>query len=673
MITKAVEKRRAEQEILRVNHQSKAIINHLPDPAFVINSEGTIIAWNRALELVTKVSEDEITGKPLPDNSSKIFGFHRPSLAEYILHPDVQIQEWYDNIQLEGNTITAETWIVQGTEENRRVWIKASPLFDEQNNIVGAIETLRDITSIRKNELDLIQKTRELQESGKQLQNIIDFIPDPTFAIDNYGKVIAWNRAIERMTKRSASSIIGKGEYEYAEPFYLEHRPTLIDLALHENPDLLKKYDFVKNEHHHLVAEVFCNAINDGLGAYLWVVVAPLVDTHGTVIGAIESIRDITARKELELELRKKYEELASSYEEIAAQNEEITTSFDELDKQKELLIKSESRFRSFVEHFPDGALNLRDDKIIYANPKAYRILGYEDQIGLIGTSSFDIVHPQRRDQISDRLLKAAQSNNPFIEEIFIKPDGTEIPVEVAGIHLHIEDSVSIMIIFRDITLEHERKTALRQAQDKLKILASITRHDIKNEVSTVMAILDIVSSGDIPDTEAALLKRAFNPCNNILEQLQTTFEYQTLGIQEPGWFNLRSLIESATRYHHLDPSLCSCSNEDATIYADPLITKVIENLLDNSIRHGKNVQKITFDIKKVQDDLLITYEDDGGGICIEDKTRIFEEGYGKNTGLGLFLIKEVLGMTSISIQECGTFGVGVKFEILVPHGQWRN
>jgi len=245
MIQKAVLKRRAELELLRVNQQSKSIIDHLPDPTFVVDAKGTIIAWNLAIEKESGVSEVEVVGCSLSDCSRKIFGIPRLSLADYIISRDEGIEKWYHNIIFEEKTVTAETQLNFGRSENRIVWIKASPMYDNEGAIIGAIETLRDITTIRSNEDALKKKTVELRETGRQLQNIIDFIPDPTFAIDKKGRVIAWNRAIERLTGTDADAILGEGDHAYALPFYAERRPTLIDLAMTENHDLHSKYEYV--------------------------------------------------------------------------------------------------------------------------------------------------------------------------------------------------------------------------------------------------------------------------------------------------------------------------------------------------------------------------------------------------------------------------------------------
>jgi PAS domain S-box-containing protein len=525
MIHKAVEKKRFESETIRAHRLSDEIINRFPDPAFVINTDRIVISWNHAIEKLTHISEADMLNNNISKLYSTLSGYQRPSLSDALFDNSADIQKWYTDIEQTSDTITAETVFTTRSGKEYTLWIKASLLYDE----------------------------------------------------------------------------------------------------------------------------------------------------NGTIIGAIETIRDITYRKQIELELQQKCEDLASSYEEIAAQNEEIRASFNEIEKQKDLLFKSELQFRSFIEHLPDGII-IHDQGIIqYVNPMAYRILGYDNPKDLIGISSLEIVHPQCRDTIVTRVTGAATMDNPFVKVIFVKQDETEIHVEIAGIRILIDGKISVMTIFRDITREQERKAALLQAQKKLKVLTSITRHDVNNELMAVMSILDVVSVSDIPQTEANLLKRAIVPCENILGQLKTTFEYQTIGVMEPDWFNLRSMIYQGAHHQQIEMSMISCSGLNVEVYADPLIMKVLENLMDNSVRHGKNLSNITCISEKYDLDLIVTYADDGGGIPDSDKEKIFQEGYGKHTGLGLFLITEILAMTGISIRECGVYGEGVKFEMRIPYGKWRE
>ena len=110
----------------------------------------------------------------------------------------------------------------------------------------------------------------------------------------------------------------------------------------------------------------------------------------------------------------------------------------------------------------------------------------------------------------------------------------------------------------------------------------------------------------------------------------------------------------------------------DVEIFADILLVRAFDNLLDNSIRHGLKVTKICISTDIQSDLLYILWEDDGVGIPIQDKEKIFDRGFGKNTGLGLFFIRDILAITGITIQEKGIEGKGAKFEIIVPEGSWR-
>jgi PAS domain S-box-containing protein len=141
-----------------------------------------------------------------------------------------------------------------------------------------------------------------LRESERRLSEIIDFAPDATFAINKEGEVIAWNRAIEEMTGVQASDILGKGNYEYSLPFYGERRPILIDLAFSSEDEIKKKYHFVKKEEDILIAEA--DATLRGSIRVLWGKASLLHDNEGNITGAIESIRDITQRKQDEEELK---------------------------------------------------------------------------------------------------------------------------------------------------------------------------------------------------------------------------------------------------------------------------------------------------------------------------------------------------------------------------------
>lgn len=99
-----------------------------------------------------------------------------------------------------------------------------------------------DITERKEYEKKLEEQEEELRHSKQQLEDIINFLPDATFAIDKEGKVVAWNKAIEKMTGVKAESMLGKGNYEYAIPFYGVRRPMLVDLVWNYDQEIADRY-----------------------------------------------------------------------------------------------------------------------------------------------------------------------------------------------------------------------------------------------------------------------------------------------------------------------------------------------------------------------------------------------------------------------------------------------
>ena len=138
-----------------------------------------------------------------------------------------------------------------------------------------------------------------LRESEELLGDLIDFLPDATFVIDRNRKVVIWNKAIEELSGIKAKNILGKGDYEYALPFHRKRRPLLIDLCTESNNVIARYYSSFKKSGTRLTAEFFVPGTARN-GAHLWAIAQPLYDRDGALIGAIESMRDVTERREAE-------------------------------------------------------------------------------------------------------------------------------------------------------------------------------------------------------------------------------------------------------------------------------------------------------------------------------------------------------------------------------------
>jgi PAS domain S-box-containing protein len=171
-------------------------------------------------------------------------------------------------------------------------------------NVGGAFTTmmanLRDLTGLL--EQKVAERTSELEASERKLSSIIDFLPDATLVIDRQGKVIAWNRAMEKMTGIASGQMVGKGNFEYSLPFFGERRPTLIDLVINRDESLERQYDAFRQENKTLFAE-FCSHRLKEIPVYLFTAASTLRDANGRVIGSIETLRDVTQWKMIEKEL----------------------------------------------------------------------------------------------------------------------------------------------------------------------------------------------------------------------------------------------------------------------------------------------------------------------------------------------------------------------------------
>ncbi len=156
---------------------------------------------------------------------------------------------------------------------------------------------------VRERTIQLEQANKSLQEEHDRLDAIIEFLPDATFVIDINGKVIAWNRAMEEMAGVSKADMLQQMDHQYAIPFYGERRPVLIDLILKPEPELkADKYNYIQRQGDLLYGETYAPRVFGGKGAYLWSAASVLKDSSGNIVGAIQSLRDITERKRMEEE-----------------------------------------------------------------------------------------------------------------------------------------------------------------------------------------------------------------------------------------------------------------------------------------------------------------------------------------------------------------------------------
>ena len=219
----------------------------------------------------------------------------------------------------------------------------------------------------------------------------------------------------------------------------------------------------------------------------------------------------------------------------------------------------------------------------------------------------------------------------------------------------------------------HERKmveAALESANKKLKLMADITRHDLLNQLSSMQGYLELAAIERDENKELAwkYVDKAVLILTQTVNTVKFTKEYQDIGIKSPIWQNCKLVVSRSlqhTSLNHVD--FINQIPNNLEIYADPLIEKVFSNLTENAVRYGEKISKIVIRYEVLNDVRRIIFEDDGIGIPEDEKEKIFLFQYGKNTGQGLFLSREILLITGISIKETGISGIGAKFEMICP------
>ena len=214
----------------------------------------------------------------------------------------------------------------------------------------------------------------------------------------------------------------------------------------------------------------------------------------------------------------------------------------------------------------------------------------------------------------------------------------------------------------------------LLQTNEKLNLLSSITRHDISNQLHALSGYLELSRQMvKDPDLASELIAKEEKIADTIARQINFTRDYEDMGVAAPAWQNVDGIVRQAAASLSMKDIRVVVDRPDLEIYADPLFGKVFYNLMDNALKYGgTKITTINITTHETGGRLTLIFEDDGMGIAGEDKRHLFERGYGKNTGLGLFLSREILSITGITIRETGDPGRGARFEMVVPKGEYR-
>jgi len=672
----------ANQDLACTKNQMDNIIAFLPDGTLVIDQDGVVIAWNRAMEEMTGVPADQIIGKSNYEYAIPFYHERRPILIDLALTGDECIIQLYPSVTRRGSAYSSEIFLPHFYDgSGGYFWFIACPFFDTAGHVAGAIECIRDITDRRRIE-EALQQTNERLDYAMaakhegywdwNLKTNTTFFDDRYYTMAGYQpkefpeNFDAWQERVHPDDLPSALSAINAYLSGASEQFDIEFR-------------------FLRKD-----------------GSWMWIEGRGMIverDPRGKPLRMIGTHTDITSRKKAEIELQQKHEALSATIEELSAAEEELRHQYEELTQTQQILSEREEFFVSLTRTIPGVVYQLYVDpagtmKVTYVSSRLYDIFGISPQPeDTVFERFLACVYEPDREEFLQSVSDAIGSKSLWqFEGRFIKPSGEEIWFQGIALPIRHDDGIRFHGILLDVSIRKqaeieryqrsaEREDTLRQlaimsdslreANKKLALLSSITRHDILNKVSVLMGYLDLAQDLRIQNDELTVyIQKCTALTADIVRQIEFTRLYQDLGAQDPTWQNLDDILD-----HLIVPSDIDFIHTPThvAVFVDLMFVKVLENLIENAVRHGVRAKTITVSTRMADQDLIIQVEDDGIGISDDEKEKIFERGYGKNTGFGLFLAREILSITGISIQETGQAGKGARFVMTVPEGRWRR
>jgi PAS domain S-box-containing protein len=349
-----------------------------------------------------------------------------------------------------------------------------------------------------------------------------------------------------------------------------------------------------------------------------------------------------------------------------------ILRDITEREEADELLRESERRYREMIEMapFPVAITRKSDGRIRLINRMCQDQFRIPREEALTRMATEFYADPDDRERLASVLKKTGVIHG---YEMQLKTsDGEKFWAYLSTAVMDFEGEEAYFVAFNDINERRKATDALRVANVKLNLLATITRHDLLNKLTTIKGYADLSAEGKGRLKADEYLEKLSLEATAAESIISFTRDYQDLGSLDPIWQEAGALLESAATPLDLGEVRLSNGLRGVEVLGDALLQKVFYNLLENALRHGQRLTRIETTCEERGADLAIIFQDDGVGVSDAEKERIFERGFGKNTGLGLYLAREILSITGITIRECGREGHGARFEITVPNGAHR-
>jgi PAS domain S-box-containing protein len=479
-------------------------------------------------------------------------------------------------------------------------------LLKENNKIIGIQAISRDITDRKKQE-------QEFRESKQKFENLFRDNPEAAVYVDQNYCIADINPRFTKLFGYRLNEIRGK---------------TLLNIIVPEDKVEEAKTLDEKAKKGHVYFDTLRKR-KDGAFIPVSISAAP-IKVENTVIGYVGLYKDIAAIKKAEAEMR-----------------------------------ESRRHFQTLFDLMADPvAIVDKKGKILEITQSAEEVTGFTKK-ELVGKNFLrtKIATTKAKAILIKNLAKRMMGMHmsPYEVEMLTK-DGRKLPYEVNATKIEYKGKAADLVVFRDIS---ERK----KMQEKLHVVGRLTRHDVRNKLSAITGNVYLAKKKVTNYKALEHLSDVDSACKQIESIFEFARTYERLGVEKLVSIDVGKTFEKAiSLFSNLSDVRLVNECQGLRLLADTLLMQLFYNLVDNSLRHGKRVSQIRFYYEEVDDDhLKLVYEDDGIGISKAEKQKIFEEGYGKHTGYGLYLIRKICEVYGWTISETGEQGKGVEFTIIVP------
>jgi PAS domain S-box-containing protein len=376
-------------------------------------------------------------------------------------------------------------------------------------------------------------------------------------------------------------------------------------------------------------------------------------------------------------ELLRKNKELNAAYQQLAAAEEELRNNYNVLSERERDLRESEAKFREIFDKINDAVFiherknDFFSGRFIEVNDVACRLLR-DTRESLLRKNPLDFLTGRGTHPLGAITRDLLTTGHALFETELLRTDGAIFPAEVSTHIVTLLGREVILSVVRDITERKKGQEALARATEKLAMLNQITFTDIRNAVFSLRGYYELARMETRDETQIGFMEKEIAIVRSIDECLKFARQYQNLGLRPPSWQSVPHSFLFGISHLDLGEISRTLEVEGVSIFADPLLENVFFTLAENVVLHGKSATAITLRYRETPEGLAIFFEDNGTGVPEDMKEKIFDRRYEEKKGMGLFLSREILSITGISLREIGEPGKGACFKILVPRGAYR-